>query len=187
MWQKAQSGSGLMLALLIITCISGCSTAHKRTVTPQYATLVNRDVVISAVDADWELTPGARISAGMFQPFMDHPVDLFYAIEADGYKHVADTPFAHEVSIERRTERYVGLLVLLQVRSDAIPAAQARWAIEIPEEFFAGARNGGVSYVRGTYSLPSGGRMADPGSSGTRAERQASTYWILWFSDIRFW
>ena len=171
------------MTLLIVTCVSGCAPYRiRQALTPQYATLVNRDVVISAVDADWELRAGTTIPAVMFQRSLT-PVEFARAVldneaelgrlQADGYKQVAGTPYAHAVNIRRGTEAYFGLLMLRNVDPDAIPAAQARWAIEIPEEFFAGARNGGISYVRGTYTRS--------GSNVTL------THWILWFSDFRFW
>ncbi len=177
MRERVPPALAFLVSLLIVLCLAGCASwfPEVRDVTPQYATLVNRDVTISALSGSWELTAGARIRP---LPYDMRALGMSTLepdiVSANGYMHrlVRGRLGVHLVSIRRGTDSYSGLLMFLMVNRDAIAAAQARWAVEIPEEYFASARNGGISYVRGTY---------------TRAgSNERLTHWILWFSDIRF-
>lgn len=160
------------LSLLVAATVLGCATTtprpvgYARTVTPQFATLVNADVTIASAGGRWEIRAGERSRPGVYD-FGGGVITQ----GVDGFESVVGHSGAHEVTIKRGEETFRGILVLLKVHPTAPPAARNRWAIEIPGQYFSAARNGGVSYVRGTYT-----HGGDSLSS-----------WMLWFSDIRFW
>ena len=180
MRQNTQCRTRHHLSLLMVTCLCGCAShpyaGPAPTVVPDYATLVNTDgdVVISAVDAGWEIRAGQRTRPGRVYEYQGGEIGRYET----AYRNMLGHPGVYPVNIARGTETYYGILVFLKVHAAGTPAAQSRWAVEIPDQYYARARNGGVSYVRGTYTSP---------YYRDRSRILTWSSWILWFSDTRFW
>ncbi len=178
--QTTRRRTKLLVFLLIVTPLWACATypyaGPRPTVIPEYATLVNTnaDVVITAVNAGWEIRAGQRTRPGRVYEYQGGVVGR----NETGYRNMLGHPGVYEVNIARGTETYYGILVFFKVHANGTPAAQSRWAIEIPDQYYAGARNAGVSYVLGTYTYP---------DFRDRNRHLTTRSWMLWFSDTRFW
>ena len=93
------------------------------------------------------------------------------------YENVSDQ---YRVVVDRAGSDFYGIMMFFAIRENADVIARRRWQVEIPNQYFETARNGGLSVVYGTY-----GEAERPRGTSTVSIVRVS--WVLWLSDFPLW
>ena len=172
--------------------LCGCASAPPPVigkVTPSVAFLANEDVVISSVDGSWSGRPGEPFKPtklGAWGFYADYLAKGGDALTAYTREWVVRGAYRVRVRKDGYEKPFYGIIVFSRVEETAEALAKRRWQIAIPEAYFRGALNGGVSVVFAPYRYKH--YVAD-GEGGYRLEnhRRRLTSWVLWMSDYPLW
>jgi hypothetical protein len=207
----------LLLLLFLQACASndvGIRPGHgdRTYVIPKAAVLLNSDVSIEALDGSWKIEPGIPfvpdteyVSSSDMSPSVVLPrPDLGWGLVIPGVESNSSRMlYLYDdqlVSIKKSgySKPFYGILAFYSVRSNAETLAQRSWRIDIPDEYFQAALNGGVSFVYQPYKYKSysylqksifgalGGWYSDYTKPPKITTMDDNASWGLWISDMPF-